>query len=347
MAQAQYSSSIPYQLLYESLNFYVDHQVHTTKGLNQVTNDPLKLKKLIDESNSFYEAQIQQAASAILAKDKKIRCIIIAGPSSSGKTTTTHKLAAMLKFMAGVAFKPLELDNYYFDIAIHPTDQHGDRDFEQPECIDIDLINQHLRLLLEGEEVRIPSYDFKTAHRTLNTTPVKLKDNEILLLDSLHGLYPAMTAAIPDDKKFKLYLEPFCQIKDGHGEFMRWTDLRLLRRMSRDRLYRNYNPQSTVGHWHYVRAAEKRHIIPYEATADFVINSSLPYELPFLKSVIYPFLPAIIDDFSQQDGRDDAIMRAKRLYDILTEVDSCTNFDLVPRDSLLREFIGGSSVISQ
>jgi len=204
------------------------------------------------------------------------------------------------------------------------------------------LINEHLQQLCAGEKVMIPFYDFKTGKRHLNQTAMQLTEDQILLIDSLHGLYPPMTEGIPDEQKFKFYLEPLLQMKGPEGRYIRWTDLRLIRRMLRDAVYRAYKPQDTLEHWHYVRASELRNIIPYANTADYIINSAMPYELPLYSA-------RLLDDFARWEGqyqddplRQDAYMRATRVHKVLGVVEPVQDDSPIPPDSVLREFIGGS-----
>ena len=156
----------------------------------------------------------------------------------------------------------LNVDNYFFDLDKHPIDEFGDYDYETPQALDLELINNHLTRLIAGEEVLIPFYDFKNGHRIDDQTPMKIGKNQIILIDSLHGLYPPMTEDIAPENKFKLYLEPLMQMKSSTGQYIRWTDIRLMRRMLRDAAFRAYDPEKTLTHWHYVRASEMRHIIP-------------------------------------------------------------------------------------
>ena len=190
--------------------------------------------------------------------------------------------------------------------------------------------------------MQIPRYNFKQGIREVETDAMTLKPNQIILIDSLHGLYSDMTHGIPKKSKFKLYIETLCQMKDKSGEFVRWTDLRLLRRMVRDNAQRSYNPLRTVGHWHYVRRSEMRHIVPFIHTVDYVLNSALPYELPLHKKHTCHLLPEIIKHYKGDPGRQDAYARSKRLYELLATVADVEDDSCVPPDALIREFIGGS-----
>ena len=172
---------------------------------------------------------------------------------------------------------------------------------------------------------------------------MRLAASEILLIDSLHGLYPPMTEDVPDEIKFKLYLEPLLQMK-GPAGYIRWTDLRLVRRMLRDATHRAYQPQQTLEHWHYVRASEMRNIIPYHGTADFIINSAMPYELPLYRARLFDSFERWEALYADDPLRQDAYTRAARLHQALGAVIPIEDDSAVPPDSVLREFIGGSSL---
>ncbi len=334
------SENIPWAKIWRILDWAVSNKVHTIKALNR------RIKKgefpaIVNESESLYTDNINTAAELISEKGDSLKMVIISGPSSSGKTTTTIKLEQHL-VKKGLKFKPLNVDNYFFDLAMHPKDEFGDYDFETPQALDLKLINEHLKRLCNGEQVLIPFYDFKTGTRKLNQTPMKLENNEILLIDSLHGLFPTMTAGISDDVKFKLYLESLLQMKDSEGQFIRWTDLRMIRRMLRDASYRAYNPEQTLLHWHYVRASELRNIIPNIGTADYIINSGMPYELPLYKAKLMQNFKEWVTKYKDKPLHEDAYLRAVRVLKILNEVEPVDDDSPIPSDSVLREFIGGS-----
>jgi uridine kinase len=245
----------------------------------------------------------------------------------------------------GFKFKALIVDHYFFDLELHPKDEFGDYDFETPQALDLELINEHLVKLSEGEEVMIPSYDFKTGTRTLNVTPMKVAEDELLLIDSLHGLYPDFSKDIPLDAKFKLYLEPLLQMKGPDGKYIRWTDIRLIRRMLRDAAHRAYNPTQTLEHWHYVRASEMRNIIPYSNTADFIISSAMPYELSLYSHLLGKKFAEWEQKYKDDPLKTDAYERASRLNKLFRRVTPVEDDSPVPHDSVLREFIGGSSIV--
>ena len=269
--------------------------------------------------------------------------VMISGPSSSGKTTTTIKLEQRL-VKKGFKFKALNVDHYFFDLEFHPKDEFGDYDFETPQALDLELINEHLVKLSNGEEVMIPHYDFKTGTRKLNVTPMKLDKNELLLIDSLHGLYPAFSKDISVAVKFKLYLEPLLQMKGKDGRYIRWTDLRLIRRMLRDSVFRAYNPQQTLEHWHYVRGSELRNIIPYCNTADFIISSGMPYEVSIYANRMRKLFNEWKEKYKGDPLKADAHERAVRVSDVLDTITPVEDESAIPGDSVLREFIGGSTL---
>ncbi|MFH1368728.1 MAG: ATP cone domain-containing protein [Elusimicrobiota bacterium] len=333
--------NIPYKMLWRAYKWNVDHGCDTVENINKQTAKD-GLKKLVVESEKLYGEEIEKVADKISAGKSRIRMVIVAGPSSSGKTTTTIKIGEQLH-KKKLKFILLNLDNYFKDLDEHPKDEYGDHDFEAPEALDLELVNEHLYKLLKGDTVKMPLYDFKTGKRTLNAAEFAVKDDEILLIDSLHGLYPQITSSVPHEMKFKFYIETLCQLRDSNGDFMRWADLRMLRRMVRDSWHRAYRPEQTVGHWHYVRRSEKKNIVPFINKADYVFNGSLAYELPVYKKHLFDVFPAIIQKYGNDPKKLDALIRAERVYKLLEEVGEFKDEAVIPKNSLIREFIGGSS----
>ncbi len=334
------STNIPWRKIWEVLDWAVTHDLHTVERLNERIARG-EFAQIVRESDRAYNEDITPAAEMARERCGEIRLFIIAGPSSSGKTTTTAKLTHLLRQM-GLTLVPLTVDHYFFDLELHPKDEFGDYDFETPQALDLDLINEHLQRLIAGEEVRIPLYDFKTGRRHDNQTPMRVGPDDLILIDSLHGLYPQMTAGIDDRLKFKLYIEPLLQMKGPDDKYVRWTDLRLMRRMLRDAAHRAYDPQRTLEHWHYVRRSEKRHIIPQSFTADYVVNSGLPYELPIMRPRLLRHFETWVEQYRDDPLRVDAFTRAERVSRLLQAVLPVEDDSPIPPDSLLREFIGGS-----
>jgi uridine kinase len=291
-------------------------------------------------SHEFYRQEILNAAAALRERLDEVRVMIIAGPSSSGKTTTTLKVAELIPERRLV---PINVDNYFFDLDTHPTDPRGDYDFETPQALDLELINQHLEQLLAGKSVDIPFYNFKSGNREGVAEQLQLGPNDIVLIDSLHGFHEPMTEAVAPENKFKLYIETLGQVKDDNGRFLRWTDVRMLRRMVRDMQYRNYSPENTLHHWYLVRRAELRYIVSKLKTADVIVNSFMPCELPIMKRRLADYFPEFIKSLAGDTEKSDALDRAERIVALFKAIPDVDSEDAIPANSLLREFIGGSS----
>jgi len=336
------SSNIPWAKIWQVLDWAATHDLHTTTHYAERIERG-ELQQIVSESEMFYEEDIKIAAREICERREQLRIVLISGPSSSGKTTSTIKIGQILQQM-GLSLVALNVDNYFYDLEKHPKDEFGDYDFETPQALDLALINSHLSQLIQGKEVLIPFYDFKQGKRFDNRTPMKIGKNDIILIDSLHGLYPPMTEDIDPSRKFKLYLEPLLQMKESNGQYIRWTDIRLMRRMLRDAAYRGYDPEKTLTHWHYVRAGEMRNIIPNNIHADFIINSAMPYELSIYKNKLYQDFKTWAEKYKEDPVRADAFTRAARVQQTLSEIPELTSDDFVPSDSVIREFIGGSTL---
>jgi len=235
----------------------------------------------------------------------------------------------------------------------HPTDWINDRNYETPEALDIQLLNRHLRGLLDGETIEKPVYSFKEGRR-IATKSIKLEKDQVLLLDCLHGLYPPITEGIPASAQFRLYIETQNVLYEGDGSTGRrtkFTDVRLMRRMLRDAQHRNHSPLLTLLHWHYVRSGELFSIVPLSGLADHAVNGGFPFDLPALK----PFfcgpgghLPASAD-FQSYAGFLDARIRYDRVRNLLESIvglsrDQVSGYDIIPGDTVVREFIGGSTI---
>jgi uridine kinase len=338
----QEDSNIPWRKIYEVLRWSVDHELHSVEHLNDRIARG-EFPRIVQESERAYEEDIDTAAQLVLQQREAIRLVIIAGPSSSGKTTTTLKLGQRLA-KAGLSLVPLHVDNYFFDLELHPKDEFGDYDFETPQALDLGLINAHLVRLIAGEEVAIPYYDFKSGTRRDDATPMCIGPNEVILIDSLHGLYPPMTDEVEAEQKFQLYIEPLLQMKGPDGRMVRWTDLRLMRRMVRDASFRAYEPRRTLEHWHYVRSSEMRNIIPYANTTEYIVNGALSYELPVMRRRLLSEFEQWTRDYEGDALRMDAHTRAVRVHRLLeavTPIDAEAE-EAIPPTSHLREFIGGS-----
>ena len=331
---------IPYRTMYEALLWNIEHDCETITKLNKIISDG-KLPELVHAYEQNYNRHIQNIAREIAEDQDDIKLIIVAGPSSSGKTTTTAKLSHQLN-EAGLETVALNLDHYFFDLEDHPKDEFGDYDFETPEALDIQLINRHLEQLIDGKTIKMPYYDFGKGKRFLDVQEKAILSNQVLVIDTLHGLYEPMTQSVANDSKVKVYIETIAQLKDNNNRFVRWTDIRLLRRMVRDSASRGYDMRQTIGHWHYVRRSELKHIIPFQGDTDYIVNGSIPFELPYLKKFTFENLPDYIKEWQDDSKRRDAFIRAERIYNMLSQVVDFYDESIIPWDSLLREFIGGS-----
>ncbi len=335
------SVNIPWAKIWHVLDWAIEQDLNTTSGLARRIEKG-EISEIIAASEQKYEEDIENAAEMVALNKDNLKIVIITGPSSSGKTTSTIKLGQRLEHI-GLKLTTLNVDNYFFNLEMHPKDEFGDYDFETPQALDLELINLHLSQLVAGKEIQVPFYDFKTGTRSGALTPMRLAKNEIILIDSLHGLYPPMTDSVSDEHKFKLYLEPLLQMKTSFGEYIRWTDIRLMRRMLRDATHRSYDPTKTLMHWHYVRASEMRNIIPFISTVDYIINSAMPYELSFYKTRLVEDFKKWITSFEFDPLKTDAFFRAKRTLAALEDIPALKDESLIPTDSVIREFIGGSN----
>jgi uridine kinase len=334
------SDNIPYKKLWKALSWAVDKNCYDLAGIRNFVESG-RFPELVAASEQFYTSELEEAKTAAAEKLPDIRLMIIAGPSSSGKTTTTIKISEVLR-AKGRSIVPLNVDNYFFDLETHPKNISGDYDYETPQALDLELLNEHLKNLIDGKKVRLPFYNFKTGKRESGGKEIELKKNDILLMDCLHGLYEPMTAAVPEEKKFKVYIETLAQVKDDSGRFIRWSDIRMLRRMVRDMQFRNYSPRQTLLHWNLVRRSELRYIIARINASDVIVNSFMPCELPIFNYRLGGFFSEIIPELEGTVEYEDALGRALRTKALLDAVPLYNGEKEIPADSLLREFIGGS-----
>lgn len=342
------------EALRNSLQWNQEHGCDTVSGLNEIVQGG-QLKGLIEADTARYESQLAATVESMLTRlnsNPPIRLIWIAGPTSSGKTTTTVKLTQRLE-QHGVRFMMLNLDDYFLPLVEHPTDWIDDRNYETPEALDIQLINEHLKTLLAGKPIEKPVFSFKQGRRTTTQT-VRLETDQVLLLDCLHGLYPPLTEEIDPQLHFNVCVDAANGLYEADGSSRRLVlngDVRMLRRMLRDSQHRNTSPLFTLLHWHYVRGGELFSIVPFAGKADGVINAGSPYDLP----VMHPLLTGSNGALpSQEDLKDypgflDARIRLDRIQQLLARVSGVepsqlTDLNFIPGDAVVREFIGGSTV---
>ena len=263
---------------------------------------------------------------------QKVKFVLIAGPSSSGKTTFSHRLSIQLK-VNGLRPHPIAVDNYFVDREHTPKDAEGNYDFESLQAIDIEKFNADMDALLRGEEVYLPIFDFKTGKRQYSSRPKKLEENDLLVIEGIHCLNPELTRNLCDENKFKIYISALTQLNIDEHNRIPSTDGRLIRRLVRDARTRGASATRTISMWPSVRRGEEKNIFPYQEEADVMFNSSLSYELAVLKQYVEPLLFAV-------DKNSEEYLEAKRLlkfFDYFVGIGS----ECVPTNSLLREFIGG------
>lgn len=327
-------NNIPYKKLWESLAW-------TTKVRCAFLADLQRIEQpadLIAVSEEFYRNEVESAVQKV---DEATGLVVVAGPSASGKTTTSMVIADRIAEDGRQVFR-LEGDDYFLDLDQHPRDARGDYDYETPQALDLQRLSRDLQRLMAGESVVLRRYDFRTGKSEERPYPVRLESNAVVVLDSLHGLHDAIAGAIDAERRTGVYVEALAQQRDVTGRFLRWADLRLLRRMVRDVHSRNHSIRGTLLHWHFVRRAEMRYIIPQLHSADVIVNSYLPYELPFLKRALGDCLMDLRAEIDAESDTNDARDRLQRVLGVIDEVPADWVQESVPDDSLLREFIGGS-----
>jgi len=270
--------------------------------------------------------------STYISNRPEVRLLCLAGPSSSGKTTSSRRIRVQL-LASCINSATLELDNYFVNRASTPRDADGNYDFEALEALDIDLINEHLDALLKGREIEVPKFDFTTGERKKGHK-MKLEQDQILVIEGIHGLNDKLSESVPAENKYRIFICPLTGAAIDMHNRIGTTDTRLLRRMLRDYRTRGHSPEATLMQWPSVVRGSHRHIFPYQENADTLFNTSLAYEIPVLKGYVQPLLASVKEDSP-------AYGEAQRLLSILSFVPVIPSDD-VPNISILREFIGGS-----
>lgn len=306
-------------------------KMNTVYRLNKKLREG-KEKELILLSEAIHEKKIAEIAQKI--KDgKDVRMVLIAGPSSSGKTTFANKLGMALR-VQGIKPVTLSTDNYFVERENNPKDSEGNYDFECIEAIDTKLFNQQLIDLLDGKEVELPTFDFLVGSKKYLGNKLKLESDEILIIEGIHCLNDKLTSLIPKENKFKVYISDLTVLNIDYYNRISTTDTRLIRRMVRDFNFRGYSALHTLKMWKSVNRGEQKNIFPYQEEADCMFNSSIVYELAALKKYAMPLLEEITNDNPEYS-------EARRLISMLQYFDEVDS-EWIPNNSLLREFIGGS-----
>lgn len=304
----------------------------TIGDLNEVI-DHGNSTELITVSEALQENKIVKIAEMIASR-KDVRIVLIAGPSSSGKTTTCKRISIQL-VANGIRPVGISLDDYFLDREKSPRDENGEYDFESLYALNIPLLNEQMNALSAGEEIELPRYNFAAGRSEKSGRKLRLKGNEVLVLEGIHALNPELTAAIPEGMKFRVYASALTTILLDTHNYVPTTDNRLLRRIIRDYKYRGMSARDTIRRWPSVRAGENKWIFPYQEHADVMFNTAMLFELAVIKTQAEPLLelvPENADEYSE----------ARRLLRFLRYIRPIPNDD-VPATSLLREFLGGSS----
>jgi len=300
-------------------------------------NDTIKkggFADLVRVSEAYHENQIADIASQISKDRDRLRVILIAGPSSSGKTTFANRLSVQLR-VQGLQPVAIGLDDYFVDRDRTPIDEDGNTDFEALEAIDLELFNEHLIKLIQGEEVHIPTFDFMTGMRKWNGRKLKVRSDQPLIIEGIHGLNDDLTRLVPMGRKFKIYVSALTNLNLDNHTRISTTDVRMLRRMIRDNQFRGHDARATIERWPSVRRGEHRHIFPFQEDADVMFNSTLIYELAVLK----PLGEKLLLGISPEDVE---YFEARRMLRFLSYFHEAEEIDAIPSNSILQEFIGGS-----
>ena len=306
--------------------------LRTVGDLNKAISDGHS-NRLIQLSEALQEKKIAQIADEI-AKRKTVKMVLIAGPSSSGKTTTCKRLSIQLA-VNGIYPVGISLDDYFLDRDQTPRDESGDYDFEHLHALNIPLLNEQMNALFRGEEIELPRYNFQLGKSEKSGKKLKLKGNEVLILEGIHALNPELTAQIPNEQIFRVYASALTTILLDNHNYIPTTDNRLLRRIIRDHKYRGVNALGSIRRWASVRNGENRWIFPYQENADAIFNSAMLFELAVIKQQAEPLLEQVPENCEEH-------AEAYRLLKFLHYIKPIPE-DQIPPTSLLREFLGGSS----
>ncbi len=305
--------------------------IHNVSALNKYIKN-YKITNLIQIEEALHEKKIIDIANQITWK-KDIKIVLIAGPSSSGKTTFAKRLTIQLR-VNGTYPHIVGMDNYFLPRKITPRKENGEYDFESINALDLELLNRHLQDLLAGKEIDLPKYNFISGNRENSFRKLQLRENDILILEGIHGLNDKLTSSIPFNQKIKIYVSALNNLNiDSHNRIPT-TDSRKIRRIIRDHKFRGHPAEQTLEMWESIREGENKNIFPFQENADFMFNSILTYELAVLKKYAMPLLQSVSTYCSEY-------MEAKRLIRLFDHIYNIQD-DLVPTNSILKEFIGGS-----
>lgn len=292
-----------------------------------------KYDEVIRLAEANFESQLANVSNLVYNDRKNLKIVLIAGPSSSGKTTTSKKLAVYLQTQ-GFRTHAISVDDYFLDREQTPKLPNGEYDFESIRAIDLELFNKQLAELLDGKKVLLPQYNFVLGKKEFKNKWLQIKDNDIMIIEGLHALNEELTMSVERKNKFKVYISPLTQLNIDDHNRIHTSDTRRLRRIIRDNKYRGHSAADTLRMWKNIRTGEEKYIFPFQDDADIVVNTALVYELGVLKTYAEPLLFSVEED-------DPVYPEAMRLINFLRNFLSIPSDD-VPKDSILREFIGGS-----
>lgn len=294
---------------------------------------------LINLCEARQERKYADIANEIFFLKGRKRIVMMSGPSSSGKTSSSHRIAQQCMVL-GLKPKVLELDNYFLNREFTPKDENGEYDFESIDAMDVEFLNKQINQLLAGEEIDVPKFDFVKGCRVESVQKMTLEKNEILFMEGIHALNPALTYAVDQKKIFRIYISALSALPAGEKAHNSTTDKRLLRRILRDNRTRGISPEENILRWPSVRRGEEKNIFPYEENADIVFNSSMLYDLPMLKYYAEPLLCEISESSP-------AYEKASSILEFLSGITALKPSELaaIPPTSIMREFIGGQTLL--
>ena len=327
---------VHHHMLFEAFKSYHEWGdkigIKNAADLNEVVSNG-KYNDLIRLSETYYNNQLSKIAETIFENKNNIKLVLIAGPSSAGKTTTSKKLETYLE-SKGITTHQISIDDYFLDRSKTPVLENGELDTESLNAVDVTLFNKHLTKLFEGEKVELPEYNIVLGKREYRGKTLQLKENDVIIIEGLHALNEDLTISIERSHKFKVYINALTQLNIDNHNRIHTSDTRKLRRIVRDNKYRNYSAADTLNMWKNIREGEEKYIFPYQDDADVILNSALVYELGILKTYAEPLLFSVTET-------DPMYSEALRLINFLRNFLPIPS-DYIPQDSVLREFIGGS-----
>lgn len=306
---------------------------NTVGKLNKYIEDGYA-DKIIQIAEALHEKKLANIADYVSSRRDKLKLILIAGPSSSGKTSTAQRLSIQLA-VNGIRPIPVSMDDYYRNRADTPRKPDGSYDFESIEAVDLELFSSDMNRLMNGEEIEVPKFNFRTGLREYRGRTMQMTEHSVLIVEGIHGLNPRLTEFIPAERVMKLYVSALTPMSLDEHNRINTTDVRLMRRIVRDSKYRSHSAAMTLNLWDSVRQGEEKYIFPYQCSADIIFNTTLIYELAVLKKYVQPLLQAV----TREDGL--AYMQARRLLGLLAHVRELDD-SVIPNNSILKEFIGGS-----